>query len=251
MQIVVQGLLTHYECQGSGKAVLLLHGWADSLDTFKLLVAVLSKSQKVISVDLPGFGQSQTPKSAWKLDNYSEFLKDFLYKLNILDIYCIIGHSNGGALAIRALVTEQITADKLVLIAASGVRNSDDLKRKALQAVTKTGKVMTFWLPVSSKQKLQKRLYGAIGSDMLIAPHMQETFRQIVRQDIQTDASSLAIPTLLIYGDQDKATPLKSIGQKLHTLIKYSRLEIIPNAAHFVHQTDSGQVNRLIAEFLK
>lgn len=251
MQIIVQDLMTHYQRQGSGKTILLLHGWADRLETFQLIAPELAKTYEVIALDLPGFGQTQAPSAVWNLDDYAKFLQAFLTKLNIKSVYAVIGHSNGGALAIRALATEQLFTDKLVLLAASGVRDTGKLKRGATKAVAKTGKVMTFWLPKTTRQKLQKKLYGTVGSDMLVAPHLQETFKLTVRQDVQKDASKIAAPTLLIYGSEDKATPLVSIGARFQKLIPNARLEVIAGADHFVHQTETPQVNKLIQEFLQ
>ena len=163
----------------------------------------------------------------------------------------MVGHSNGGAVAIRATALGCIQPSKLVLLATSGVRDTAGLKRAAIKLVAKTGKVMTLWLPKSTRKKLQKKLYGTVGSDMLITPELIETFKRTVRQDIQNDAASLSIPTLLIYGSQDKATPVASIGKKLHRLIKGSRLEVIDSADHFVHQAQPTQVCSLLQDFLK
>ena len=251
MQIIVSDLLTHYRRSGHGKTILLLHGWANSLDSFEQLTDALSEQYEVITLDLPGFGNTQAPNTAWTLDDYAIFVKDFLNKINVSNLFGVVGHSNGGALAIHALATQQINANKLVLLAASGVRNSKGVRRTALKAVAKTGKVATFWLPTSTRQKLQKKLYGTIGSDMLVTPHMKETFKLTVRQDIQSDATKIKIPTLLIYGNQDNATPVRSVGTPLHHKIKGSKLEIIAGADHFAHQTHPAQVNSIIAEFLK
>lgn len=251
MQIVVQGLMTRYQRQGSGKTILLLHGWADKLETFRAITPELVKNFEVIALDLPGFGQTQVPAAVWKLDNYAVFLRTFLEKLGITNIYAVIGHSNGGALAIRSLSLKQLQADKLILLSSAGVRDTGKLKRAAAKAIAKAGKTAVFWLPKSTKQKLQKKLYGTIGSDMLAAPHLQETFKQTVRQDIQRDAAKVAIPTLLIYGDQDTATPLETVGKRLNERIAGSSLKIIPGAEHFAHQTASDEVAKDILEFLK
>jgi pimeloyl-ACP methyl ester carboxylesterase len=251
MQIIVQDLLTHYQRQGSGKTILLLHGWADRLETFEQIVPELALSYDVIALDLPGFGRTQAPHEVWNLDNYSDFLQAFVKKLNITQLHAVIGHSNGGALAIRALATEHLVTDKLVLLSASGVRDTGKLGRAVTKTIAKTGKVMAFWLPKTTKQKLQKKLYGTIGSDMLVAPHLQETFKLTVRQDVQKDAAKLKIPALLVYGDQDKATPVNQVGERFLKLISNSRLETISGADHFVHQADSARVSQLILEFLK
>lgn len=252
MQIVVQELITHYEQQGSGKTILLLHGWADRLETFKLLMPELAKNYHVLAVDLPGFGTTQAPKDVWDLDDYARFVADFLKKLEArTDLLAVVGHSNGGAVAVRASALGLVQPTKLVLLASSGVRDTAGVKRAAIKLVAKTGKVLTLWLPKNTRKKLQKKLYGTVGSDMLITPELIETFKRTVRQDIQTDAAGLQLPTLLIYGGEDAATPVASIGKKLHSLIKNSRLEVITGADHFVHQAKPSQVLKLIQDFLK
>lgn len=250
MQIIVQDLLVHYEQQGSGKVLLMLHGWADSGDTFKSLLPALTDSYSVISLDLPGFGQSQPPKEVWDLDNYAKFIASFLTKTDNTEIFAIIGHSNGGALAIRGVASGLLSPKKLILLAASGVRDTEKIKRFVIKAIAKIGKIFTFWLPDLHKKKLQKKLYGTVGSDMMVAPQLQETFKKTVRQDIQKDAAKLQVPTLLIYGDQDTATPIKNIGSRLHGLIQGSQLRIIPGADHFVHQTFAPATAGCIQEFL-
>lgn len=249
MQIVVDNILTNYESVGKGKPILLLHGWADRLETFRPLIPKLAEAYQLISMDLPGFGKTEAPNEAWDLSNYAQFLHKFLNKIEVKP-YAIIGHSNGGALAIHAVARGKVKPQKLILLSSSGVRDTQSLRRLGIKAVAKIGKIMTFWMPPSSRHKLQKALYGTVGSDMFAAEQLRETFKLTVRQDIQKDASQLTLPTLLIYGSQDKATPIDEIGQKLHALIKDSKLEIIYGADHFAHQEHAHRMGGLIKEFL-
>lgn len=249
MQVVVNSLLTNYQKTGQGtKTILLIHGWGDDLRTFKNLQSSLSKRFTVMSLDLPGFGNSQAPNEVWNLDNYARFVQQVLQKVAIKP-YAIIAHSNGGALAIHGLSSGLLHADKLILLSSSGIRNTQKARRFALKLVAKTGKVVTFLLPNSNKQKLRKKLYGVAGSDMLVAPHLQETFKKTVRQDVQYDARKIKIPTMLIYGDQDKATP-PVYGEIFHNLITGSTLEQIGGAGHFVHNDKPDIVLGIIEEFL-
>ncbi|MES2971557.1 MAG: alpha/beta hydrolase [Patescibacteria group bacterium] len=250
MQVVVSNLLTRYERIGSGKPIVLLHGWGDSLETFRTITPRLSKDYELISLDLPGFGKTDPPHETWDLSSYAQFLKLFLEKLDVQP-YAVVGHSNGGALAIHASALGTLQPERLVLLAPSGVRDRQKIRRLATKVIAKVGKVATFWLPLSTRQKLQKKLYGTVGSDMLVAPHLEETFKRTVRQDIQQDARQLSLPALLIYGDVDIATPVDPIGQRLHKLIKGSRLEVIESADHFVHQAEPTRVSKLIEDFLK
>ena len=249
MNIVVDELLTHYELQGHGRSVLVLHGWGDNLLGLAGFAKDLATSYQVISLDLPGFGSTQAPAEVWDLDNYSAFVKNFLDKIN-LKPYAVVGHSNGGALAIRATATATLAPQKLVLLAASGIRSGQSAKRLALKVVAKTGNAATIWLPKATRQKLRKKLYGTVGSDLLVVEHLQETFKKTVRQDVQADAAKLTIPTLLIYSDQDKAVPIAD-GHTYQKLIKNSQLEIITGASHFVHLDQPSKVANLIKAFLR
>jgi pimeloyl-ACP methyl ester carboxylesterase len=249
MQAVVNSLVVNYEKSGSGKAVLLLHGWADDHRTFNGLTKSLSKRFQVIRLDLPGFGQSQIPPTAWDLSDFAAFLQSFVTKLGFRP-YAIIGHSNGGALAMHALASRLVKADRLVLLAPSGVRDTRQLRRLGLKIIAKAGKFATLWLPSSMRRRLRRGLYGAAGSDMFVTPHLQEAFRRIVRQDVQSDAAKLSLPTLIIYGSEDKATPVNGVGRRLHELIVGSRLEIVPGADHFVHRSGGEAVLDRVEKFL-
>lgn len=250
MQVVINNLLTSYEDHGKGPVVLALHGWADSKATFHKLSPSLTKNYRLIAVDLPGFGASNLPEGTWDLQKYSEFVAAFLEKIDAKKPYAIIGHSNGGAIAIKGLASGVLKADKLVLIASAGVRNKQAAKKKALKMVAKSGKLATSVLPKNYKDKLQDKFYKQIGSDAMILPHMRETFVKIVGEDLQTQAENVTAKTLLIYGDSDRSTPAE-YGQLLHQRIKHSELKIIPGQGHFVHQMAAEEVGNLIQTFLE
>lgn len=250
MNIVVNDLLVHYELSGKGKVVLLLHGWGDTAAGLSDLQIALSRKYQVLSLDLPGFGRSQPPPAVWDLDNYAGFVANVLAKLGLKQLFAVVGHSNGGALAIRAIATGSLQPKKLILVAASGIRTGASLKRLILKVIAKTGNIATLWMPERYRRGLRQSLYGAAGSDMLIVPQLQETFKKTVRQDVQSDAAKLALPTLLIFAEDDQAVPL-SDGQKYHQLIAGSQLEVISNAGHFVHLDQSEKVTKLIEGFLK
>jgi pimeloyl-ACP methyl ester carboxylesterase len=250
VNIVVDNLLTSYQLSGKGKLVLLLHGWGDSARGLAKLQKELSKDYQVLALDLPGFGGTQTSEVAWDLDDYARFIAAALKKLDFKQLYAIIGHSNGGALAIRALSMEVLRPQKLVLLAAAGVRTNSGAKRFFLKIVAKTGNAATIWIPERYRKGLRKSLYGAAGSDMLVMPQLEDTFKKTVRQDVQADAVVIDVPTLLIYAADDDAIPVAD-GKQYHGLIKNSRLEVIQEAGHFVHTDQPGKVTKLIEEFLK
>ncbi len=103
MTIIVDGYAVHYEQSGKGPLVLMLHGWGDNLQTFKQLSKELGKEYTVLTLDLLGFGASDAPREPFDLELYARFVASFLEKLNIHGLHSIVGHSNGGAIAIKGL----------------------------------------------------------------------------------------------------------------------------------------------------
>lgn len=249
MKVIVDKLYVNYEITGQGKLILLLHGWGDSAKTFKELQNYLSEKFKTVALDLPGFGGSQPPRQVWGLDEYSDFLSSFLSKLDLPIPYAVIGHSNGGALAIRALGKGKLKTNKLVLLASSGIRSNKSTRRFVTVIVTKIGKAVTFWLPLSYKQNLRRWLYGTIGSDLLISPQLEETFKKTVRQDVQNEAAKIKIPVLLLFATNDPAIPL-SDGRRFHNLMENSQLIEIDSQDHFIHHDKLRDVEKLVMDFL-
>lgn len=252
MQVVVDSLLTHYETAGltkGGPLVVLLHGWGDSAAGLKGLQAALAERYAVIALDLPGFGTTEAPHGVWGLDEYAKFVAAFLHKINAGPVAVLAGHSNGGAIALRGLGKGYLHADKLILLASAGIRGEYKGRVKALRYLAKAGKALTMPLPKSVQQKIRKKAYHTIGSDMLVAEHLQETFKKVVTDDTRADAESLTVPTLLLYGEQDDATPVR-YGELYHECIDNSTLEILPGAGHFVHIDRAKEVLQAIEEFI-
>ncbi len=251
MQVVIDNLLTHYQKLGTAsRTVVIVHGWGDKAQAWQDFAANLAGSYTVIIPDLPGFGQTQAPDRAWRLNDYANFIAQFLRKIDVQKIDCFIAHSNGGAIVLRGLGTGTLAAEHLVLLASAGIRGEYKGRMKALRYMAKTGKLLTKPLPVSVQKKLRRKLYTTVGSDMLVAEHLQETFKKIITDDVRVDATCVNIPTLLIYGQQDVSAPVR-YGQLFHEVMPNSTLEIIAGAEHFVHLDQPQRVLGLIKEFLR
>ena len=249
MNVVVSNVLTNYQISGKGPVVVLLHGWGDSLSTFKDLSKAIQNKYMIISVDLPGFGNSESPKETYDLEKYAQFVAEFLSKIDVNNVYAYIGHSNGGAVVIRGLSSGILSSDKLVLLASSGVRAVYQGRKKIIRLAVKTAKMPTKLLPKSTQNRLKRKVYGAIGSDMFVAEHLQDTFRKVISEDLVHDSAMIQQPTILIYGSMDKATPVK-YGQMFNKQIENSTLSLVDGADHFLHHTHADKVNKLVLDFL-
>lgn len=249
MQVVVDGLLTAYSRAGAGKTVVLLHGWGDQAAGLQGLQRQLASHYDVISVDLPGFGGTAAPEGVWGLTDYATFVAHFLAKLHIDDVWAIAGHSNGGAIAIRGLAGDILHAERLVLIASAGIRSVYKGRNRVLRMLAKTGKFFSAPLPTPLKKQLRKKAYAAIGSDMFVAEHLQETFKKVVGDDVQADAARLQQPTLLVWGEDDTAAPFWYAAQ-FRELIPSASIVSFAGAGHFVHLDKPTQTAAAITDFL-
>jgi pimeloyl-ACP methyl ester carboxylesterase len=250
MNVVVNGLMTHYERSGKGRAVVLLPGWGQNLESFNDLAKNLKPKYSVLAVDLPGFGGTEGPSEAWGLDEYAAFVAAWLEKIDIKGVLAYIGHSHGGAVSIKGLSQGTLKADKLILLASAGVRDKNKTKRLVFKSLSRTGKIITAPLPAPAKKTIRRKFYSKLGSDIGLLPHMEDTFRKVISQDIQPDARRLKLPVLLIYGSRDQQTPL-SFGRLFHHEIEESQLKVVEGAGHFVHHEQPARVNGLIKNFLE
>lgn len=248
MQVIINGLLTTYNRTGKGRQVLVLHGWGDTATSWGEMISKLAQEYEVVAPDLPGFGGTQAPHTAWSLNEYAIFVRDFCLKINFNpDI--IIGHSNGGAVILRGVAMRTLQPKKIVLLASAGVRGEYSGRSKVLRIIAKTGKILLSPLPKTFKQRLRRQMYQKIGSDLLVAEHMQDTFKKIVADDVRTDAKLVAQPTLLIYGQNDEQTP-PSWGKLLHECMSNSTFEVLKGADHFLYLSAPKQTLALIKEFI-
>ncbi|MEX2014345.1 MAG: alpha/beta hydrolase, partial [Candidatus Saccharimonadales bacterium] len=220
-----------------------------SVESFNSLGPFSPAKYTTILLDLPGFGGSARPPLSWGLPEYGEFVGRFLKKTN-LEPYGVIGHSNGGAIAIFANGSGIIKLSKLVLIGSSGVRSTATFKKTIHKFLAKIAKLLVFLLPKNTQRKIKKKLYTKIGSDYMVVEDLQEIFKRIVSYDVLADAKKITTPTLLIYGSNDLVTPLWQ-ADKITGELQNSKLEIIDGAEHFPHKEQPGKVKKLIEDFLK
>ena len=247
MKIIVNDIATEYMDGGTGPVILMLHGWKDSLHTFDPLIPALTQAHRVVRLDLPGFGGTETPQKNWKLDDYVEFVAALISKLK-LDVRVLAGHSFGGRVAIKGLAEGVFTAQKLVLIASAGVAERNTLRNKSLKVLAKVGKLATLPLPKRLKNSLRNRLYKNIQSDYANAGALKETFVNVISENLSASAAKIPVPTLLIWGSADNETPLEE-GVRLSGLIKGSKLELLQAAGHFVHREHPDVVALMITDF--
>ena len=247
MKVLVEGLATEYRDDGSGPVWLYLHGWKDDIHTFDALITSLNEHRSV-RLDLPGFGASEIPKNSWSVADYVQFVRAFTDKIDVTpDV--IIGHSMGGRIAIRGVADGVFKPRRLVLIASAGVAERNAFRARGLLILAKIAKAITSLPPLDRMQEpLRRFIYGPARSDYENSGPLRKTFLKVISENLSSAAEKITVPTLLIWGSRDEATPLEE-GERLYALISSSKLDVAEGVGHFVHRDVPDKVAKYMRDF--
>lgn len=248
----VCGLDINYICKGEGETVLVLHGWGSNVGVHSAMIDLLAQKYRVIAPDMPGFGESEEPNEPWCVDDYVDFILEFLKDFNVSKIN-LLGHSFGGRVIIKLCARElPFSVEKVILVDAAGVKPETSPEQKLKQAVYHKTK----WIFSTS---LVKKLFPNLLDDLrkksgsadynAASDTMKKTLVNVVNEDLCALMPSVKCPTLLVWGRLDTATPL-SDGQTMEKLMPESALVILENAGHFSFLDQSAQFLRILASFM-
>ncbi|MFZ5376949.1 MAG: alpha/beta fold hydrolase [Patescibacteria group bacterium] len=230
--------------------VYILHGWAvDKTNQQKWQPFISALARRGVTAKfLPIPGLSTDLSEVWNLQDFVDWFKKQLEKDGVRAEANVLGHSFGGQMAIRAAAQSPQLFSKIVLIDSSGIRDhslSAKSKRALFLILAKIGRIL---MPFSFARQLLHKL--ARERDYLNAPPvMRRAMSLVVNDEVRQDLPKITCPTLIIWGENDKVTPLKN-GRLKRQQIKNSQLEIISEARHSPQFTHTEQTADLVANFL-
>lgn len=217
---IINGIELIYYESGSGKSLLFLHGGRLRALTFKKTIDKLSKNYHVIAPDIPGYGDSSTPKDLWTFQDYSNFFVSFIKQLEIKELI-IVGYSLGGGVAYN-IASAYEKVEKLVLIDSAGIEKTLGSQRK------RDFDRLLFYL--SHPQYFLTFLALIKEWILFIAKHLMD-FRhiKIIRKGLNDSfgyLDNIEIPTSIIWAKDDKIFPFE-VAKRLQKTIKKSQLFIV------------------------
>ena len=272
--IVSNGIKLHYVTQGEGSLMLMLHGFPEFWYSWRHQIPELAKDCKVVALDLRGYNESDKPpqQSAYVM---SEFIKDVEGVIKGLgyDRCVLVGHDWGGAIAWNFAYAHPEMLERLIVLNiphpakfAEGMRIPQQLLRSSY--------VFFFQLPLLPELLLQASDYEAIANALTGMAVDKSTFstadieayknaaakrgaltamlnyyRNALSNFRQQDWSLLQVPTLMIWGEEDKALA-KELTYGTEAYVRDFQIHYIPNCSHWVQQEQPELVNRYIREFL-
>lgn len=251
MNITIKGLNINYEEVGSGDGILLLHGWGSSNQVYKGIMNLMKDKYRLVAPDFPGCGGSQTMPTPWTLDDYVDFVLEFMEKVNLKNPI-LVGHSHGGRVSLKLAADKKVLPPKIILLDSAGLIPVKTFKQKFRAKSFKFIKaVLSLPLIKNFSGGLLEKARNHYGSaDYNAAPPvLRQTLVSLVNTDLRDIIPNIDCPTLLIWGDKDTATPL-SDAKIIESLIKDSGLCVLEGAGHFAFCEQPFRAHAIIKSFL-
>ena len=272
-RIIVDGLDTQYLEAGDGPVLLLLHGHEQSATSWRWVLPALARSHRVLALSLPGHGGTEGT-----LDGYAPgsdlvpFVAAFLDALGIAPPLHVVGHSAGGAIALRLALADPRRLRTLTLVDSAGL-GSEVHPLLALDTFPIIGElaIMISRLPggslgrtIMSTAMLFARPWripaeflteqhalgsrpGQLESSTAMARALFGPIGQ--RQVLLEQLATLTTPTLVVWGGCDYVLPVNH-AQAAVNLLPDGRLAVIPDCGHLPHVEEPGRFAAVLGDWL-
>lgn len=236
--------------QESRIPIIVLHGWGLNGEVYSGLSQLLKREGFTVFIpDLPGFGKEPLRSPTMILDDYVDFIDEFLNANKIVKPI-IIGHSFGGRVALKYAFKYPQKVTKLVFTGAPVIR-SRVFKRKISRIVSIAGGLLIRFLPKTTKDFLRKLLYFSIGEwDYYNAGPLKQVFKNIISEDLVFYAKNVKTPVLLVWGEKDKVVPVSDI-EKIAKIIPHASFSIAKDASHKLPYEKPVEFFKAIKPFLQ
>jgi len=250
-EIIVNDLLTHYLEGGSLIAkttILFLHGWRSSSEVWMDILPHFENKYRVIALDLPGFGKTQTPLETFNTDKYADFVISFIKKFRLEDVIAI-GHSYGGRVLLNSAINNRFPFAKIFLVNSSGIK----LNTNSTSMLKTIAKLLKPLFKFKVLKKVREKIYTMLGAEDYLhaqtSDFFKKTYANIITDIYNTKLDRVRLETVVISSDKDNSTPLDT-AKFLAAKIKGAKLEVIGGAGHFSFLDKRNEFIKVLEENL-
>ena len=231
----------NYVDYGEGENTLvLLHGWGQNIEMMKSLGDKLQKQNRIVIVDLPGFGQSTEPDNIWTMYDYAAAIKKLLDSLKV-ENPIMLGHSFGGKISL--IYASKYKVKKLILFGSP-------FKKEIKELSTKT-KILKSLKKVPVLNRLEGFAKKHIGSRDYknASDFMRKILVEHVNLDITEDVKKIKCPTLIVWGSMDQEVPVER-AYELEKLIPDAGVVEYEGCSHYAYLERLAQTINVIKSFI-
>ncbi|MDE6379848.1 MAG: alpha/beta hydrolase [Muribaculaceae bacterium] len=232
--IDIDGVSLHYRDSGETdlKTVIIMHGWGCNVDTVASIENIFKGKMRVINVDLPGHGSSTEPPSVWGVEDFTSMMEKFISRLG-LERPSLVGHSFGGRISL--LLSSRNDVDKVLLVDAAGIKPKRGFNYyRKVYSFKAIKNLLILILGKKKGMEAVEKMRGKKGSADYrnSSPRMRAVMSKCVNEDLKHVMPSIKAPTLLIWGEEDTATPLAD-AITMKRLIPDAGLVSFPGCGHY------------------
>lgn len=259
----------HYQDHGSGRPVILIHGWPLSGRSWEPQVpALVNGGYRVITYDRRGFGSSSQPWSGYDYDTFADDLQVLIEHLNLREA-TLVGFSMGGGEVVRYLSrygSDRVAAAVLAAAVPPYLYASDDNPDGGVDDATiaqfrdgvRTDRpafldtFTTNFLSVNGNLQVSEaqRRYVAEIAAFASPKGTLDCIGAFALTDFRAEVRRIDIPTLVIHGDSDAVVPFEVSGKRSHQMIGGSQLALLEDAPHGCPMTHPERFNTALLDFL-
>lgn len=244
---------------GKGRVVVLLHGFLGSREIWKNTIQDLSKSYRVIAIDLPGHGDTQCYGYAHSMDLMAKCVKSVMDSLR-LKKYVIIGHSMGGyvGLAFADLFPDHLKG--LCLFHSTAYPDSEEKKKDRLRAIALVKASKTVYTKTSIRNLFASKNLKYLGEEIAFATKIARgTSRQGIvaalygmrdRPGRDIILGLVEYPIMMVIGEQDNVLPYEQLLEQSQS-IKNRQILYLEHDGHFGFLESPKQSNKELRKFLR
>lgn len=260
----------YYEDRGSGKPVVLIHGWPLSGGSWERQSQVLlAAGFRVITYDRRGFGRSSAPSTGYDYNTLSDDLAKVISTLSLTDA-AIIGFSMGGGEVARYMARhggKGVAKCGFIASIAPALRkdgnNPDGVDPAVFEGLKQGIEHDRYaFLTEFMNNFFNKKLLGGshISSDAVLASWnvaAASSYGAMLKcvdawlEDFRPDLASIKVPTLVVHGDSDAIVPHANSGARMKQFVPHAQLHILEKAPHGLNWTHATELNQLLLEFVR
>jgi pimeloyl-ACP methyl ester carboxylesterase len=254
----VNGLEIAYQRAGDGPPLVLLHGFIIDSRIWRQQVDGLSRDFDVIAWDAPGSGKSSDPGEHFSMTKYADCLAKVLAGIGV-DSAHVCGQSWGGILALEFYRCHPGAVKSLIFADAyagwSGSLGKEEADHRLEQCLRQSEIAAEQWVPEFARGAVSDSCPDTVREEVVsIASDFHPVgFRAMSRgsyPDRRNLLPTIGVPTLLLWGDDDKRSPLR-VAEQFGSAIPGGRLEIIPDAGHLSNMEQPSLFNAAVRDFLR
>lgn len=236
--------------------LLLLHGYGESLTTWRAVFDPLAERARVVAVDLPGFGCSEKPDTVYSLAAITEQLSRFIDAWTTGPLV-VLGHSMGGEVAASLAMARPDRITALILIAPAGFRIglggiTDSMSPSKAAALGRYLGFRSFITPIHDPAWLGEP-DSVARYDLTLDPAFRRSAARVLEEfdftGLRDRFDDITQPTLLIWGGNDPVVPF-SAADSVARLIPCSQLATLETAFHRPHAEMPDTVLAIVRRFL-